>query len=158
APAPRIHLDGEKYIPLRELRPHDRVDIHLNAGDDKSPVTITALRPVEGRGTLKEVDGAASKLVATLEAEPHPDNVPMYVPEQAKLTVNGQVAKVADLHAGDRVEVRHLKDTSGRAPRDVIRLDALRDVHHTGFVRELKSIDGKTWLVVERHGATTSLE
>lgn len=155
---PRIRLNDDQYILLRELQPHDRVEIHLDPVDEHRAVRIAALRPVEGHGRLKQVDPAANTLVATLAADPHPQDVPMYVTERAKLFLNGRIATIEDLKPDDRIEVEHILDTAGRAARDVIRLDARRNVDLIGFVREVKEQDDKLWLNVEKHGVVTPLE
>jgi hypothetical protein len=159
----RIRLTDEKneprYVLFRELKPQDRVEIRLpDPASGGGATQVTALRPVAGHGALKAVDPQGMKLTAHLEADPHPQDVPMYVPKGAKLMLNGKQAELAELLPGDRIEVVHIKDTEGRAPRDVIRLDARRSMSVTGFVREVKTINDKLWLVVDRHGMTTPLE
>jgi hypothetical protein len=94
----------------------------------------------------------------TLAADPHPQDVPMFVPERAKLTLNGKLVKVAELLPDDRVKVSHLKDTEGRAPRDVIRLDALRTVSTVGFVKEIATRSGRFWLVIDHLRNETQIE
>lgn len=149
-PKLRIRLDDDRYILLRELKPEDRIELWLT--EDQRVNRIAALRPALGRGELKEIDPDRHKLLATLAADPHPQDVPMYVSEHAKLLLNGQSAKLAELREGDRIEVSHVRDTGGRAARDVVRLEARRPVQFTSFVREVTARDGKQWLTCERHG------
>jgi serine/threonine-protein kinase len=147
---PRIRLDNDgPYLQLKELAPGDRIEIRFDETANSRTCVINALRPQEGSGKIKEVDAAASKLTVTLAADPHPQDVPMFVPERAKLTLNGKLVKVAELLPDDRVKVSHLKDTEGRAPRDVIRLDALRTVSTVGFVKEIATRSGRFWLVID---------
>jgi serine/threonine-protein kinase len=156
---PRIRLDDEgPYILLRELLPQDRVEIQFQVSGDVRLANIAALRPSESTGKIKEVDPANSKLIARLAADPQPQDVPMYVPASAKLLLNAREVPLADLAPDDRVKISHLKDTQGRAARDVIRLDALRTVSLTGFVREITSEDGKLWLYVVHLGNITKIE
>ena len=146
---PRIRLDEGLYILPHDLKPQDRVEIQFEEAGGRKTAVVTALRPAESTGKIKEVDPAGTKLTATLAADPQPHDVPMYVPAGAKLTLNGKTAALADLSPGDRVEIWHLKDTQGRAARDVIRLDARRTMGLTGFVKEVSRRDGKLWLVVD---------
>ncbi|MGQ0633841.1 MAG: serine/threonine-protein kinase [Planctomycetaceae bacterium] len=154
---PRIRLNDEQYILLRELATHDRVELKPAAGDGAAPARITALRPVEGRGHIREVDPEGRRVVITLAADPHSEDVPMHVPEGAKLKLNGAQVELAGLCPDDRVEVRHLKHTSRKAARDVIQLDARRHMHLSGFLRDVRSQGEKSYLIVERHGEATPL-
>jgi eukaryotic-like serine/threonine-protein kinase len=154
---PRIHLNEEQFILLRELKPDDRVEIKPPKSSGGAP-RIVALRPVPSQGRLKGIDPEGSKLTVSVDADPHPQDVPMFVPAQAKLYLNGKGAKLADLLPDDRVDVTHLKDTQGRAARDVIRLDARRSMRLEGFVREVKTIGDRPWLVVDRLGVETPVE
>lgn len=148
---PRIRLDGDQHPLLRELKPHDRVEITMppSAG---AAVQIAALRPIESRGTIKSIDPEAAKLTASFAADPHPQDVPMYVPKAAQLLLNGKSVDLADLLPSDRIDVLHLKDTQGRAARDVVRLEARRAVTMTGFVHEVQTIGTEKWLIVDGHG------
>ena len=155
---PRIRLDGGSYILLRELLPKDRVEIRFEETGDVRTANIAALRPSESTGKIKEVDPANSKITATLEADPHPQDVPMYVPAGAKLVLNAREVGVGDLLPDDRVRIAHLKDTKGRAPREVIRLDALRTVSMTGFVHEVIHQDGRFQMDVSHLRTLTRIE
>ena len=148
-------MENERYVLLRELAPQDRVEIRFQESGVRQTALITALRPVHGDGKLKETDPVGKKLVVTLDADPQPQDVPMYVPPAAKLLLNGMTAKLDELVPGDRVTVTHLKDTEGRAARDVIRLEALRTVQMTGFVKEIAMIQDRPNLVIERLKAPT---
>src|SRR5262249_43821335 len=155
---PRIRLDEGPYILLRELLPQDRVEIQFKEADNVRSVTIAALRPAESSGKIKEVDPAGSKLIATLAADPQPQDVPMYVPSGAKLLLNARQVELADLAPDDRVKMTHLKDTQGRAARDVIRLEALRTVSTIGFVRETIKKDSLLLLEIGHLGKITQIE
>ncbi|MGE5192088.1 MAG: serine/threonine protein kinase [Deltaproteobacteria bacterium] len=155
---PRIRLDEGPYILLRELLPQDRVEIRFEESGEGRTANIAALRPSESSGTIKEVDPANSKMIAQLAADPQPQDVPMYVPPGARLFLNAREVGLGDLAPDDRVRISHLKDTQGRAARDVIRLDALRTVSLTGFVREIASEEGKRWLYVVHLGNVTKIE
>lgn len=147
---------GDKYVLLEDLAPNDRVEIEIKESEKGRTVSINARRPRENTGKIKEVDSQGSKLTITMN-DPQPQNVPMYVPDGAKLTLNGKPAKLDDLSPDDRVEVLHLLDTQGRAPRDVIKLDARRTLALTGFVREIKRQDDEVWLYVDHLGTVTPL-
>ena len=155
---PRVRLDEGPYILLQELAPQDRIEIRFEETGDVRTAIISALRPVESTGKIKAVDPQGGKLTATLEADPQPQDVPMYVPTGAKLLLNGKLVTVADLTPDDRIKVVHLKDTQGRAARDVIRLDALRTVSITGSLKEVATRNDKLWLVVDHLRAETSIE
>ena len=147
---PRIRLDNDgPYLRLVELAPGDRIEIRFDETASGRVCIITALRPQEGVGTIKDVDPAASKLTVTLAADPHPQDVLMFAPGQATLALNGKIVGIAELLPGDRIKVSHLKDMQGRATRDVIRLDALRTVTAVGFVTEIASGNGRFWLVID---------
>jgi hypothetical protein len=143
---------------LRELLPQDRVEIQFKEADNVRSVTIAALRPSDSSGKIKEIDPAGSKLVATLAADPQPQDVPMFVPPGAKLHLNARQVELAELAPDDRVRITHLKDTQGRAARDVIRLEALRTVSTIGFVREIIKKDSLLLLEIGHLGTTTQIE
>lgn len=148
---PRIRQkDLDKYILLEDLAPNDRVEIRVEESDaGRRTVFITALRPSESHGKIKEVDPKGSKLTATLVADPQPQDVPMYVPAGAKLFLNGRSATLEELTPDDRIDVSHLKDTLGRAARDVIQLNARRTLSLTGFIKEIVPRDDQLWLYVD---------
>ena len=56
---PRIRLNEEEWILLRHLQPNDRIEIRPPSTADR-PYQIAVLRPVQGRGELKEVDPEGS--------------------------------------------------------------------------------------------------
>lgn len=155
---PRIRLDEGPFVLLHELAPQDRVEIRYEEAGDVRTAIISALRPVESSGKIKSIDPKGAKLTATFEADPQPQDVPMYVPSGAKLFLNGKEVTVADLQPDDRVKVSHLKDTQGRAARDVIRLDALRTMSMTGFVIEIAKRKDRLWLDVDHLKTVTSFE
>jgi len=155
---PRIRLDEGPYILLHELAPQDRIEIRFEEAGEVRTAIISALRPVESTGKIKAIDPKAEKLTATLEADPQPQDVPMYVPAGAKLLLNGKMVKLDDLSPDDRIRVVHLKDTQGRAARDVIRLDGLRTVSVTGSLKELATRNDKLWLVVNHLRTETEIE
>lgn len=155
---PQIHLyamEDKRFVLLRELAPKDRVEIRFKESGGRRTAEIVALRPVEGTGKIQEIDPAAKKLVVTLAADPQPQDVPMYSPPAAKLLLNGMTAKLDELAPGDRVTVVHLKDTAGRAARDVVQLTALRTMRVTAFVTEITEHNGRPWLVIDRLKAAT---
>ncbi len=155
---PRIRQkDQEKYILLEELAPNDRVEIEIKESEKGRTLLMNVRRPRENSGKIQEVDPKGSKVTITMN-DPQPQNVPMYVPEGAKLLLNGKAARLEDLLPDDRVEVSHLLDTQGRAPRDVIKLEARRTLALTGFVKEIKRQDGEVWLYVDHLGTVTPLE
>jgi hypothetical protein len=154
---PTIRLDDSSFILLDELKKQDRVEIRQPATESRG-AKITALRPVTGVGTINAIDPQGNELTIHLEADPQPQDVPMHVPKGAAMLLNGKPAKLADLQPDDRIEVVHIKDVEGRAPRRVIHLTALRPVVLTGFVREVKADDDKTWLIVGKHGVALPVE
>jgi hypothetical protein len=156
---PKIRLDDKenKYLLLEELAPHDRVEIRFDESETgRRTVSINARRPRDSSGKIKEVDPKGSKLTVTV-SDPQPQNVPMYVPAGAKLFLNGKTATLEELMPDDRIDVSHLLDTQGRAPRDVIWLDARRTLSLTGFVKAIVSRDEILWLDVEHLKIVTPL-
>lgn len=150
---PKIRLfsmEDDRFVLLRELAPQDRVEIRFEESGGKRTAVVTAMRPVQGTGKIRDVDAASRKLVVTLAADPHPQDVPMYVPAGARLLLNGMTAKIDELGPGDRVTVVHLKDTEGRAARDVIKLDALRMMQVTAFISGITVRNDHPWLAIER--------
>jgi serine/threonine-protein kinase len=144
---PKIRLDdNSKYLLVDELAPQDRVEIRYEGPEEKRTATITACRPTTSSGKIRELDAKGSKLTATLEADPQPQDVPMFVPSGAKLLLNRQPVKLDALEPGDRVVITHFKDIQNRAARAVIQLDALRSQTDTGFVRAISRKEGKAWL------------
>lgn len=154
---PTVRLDDSSFILLGELQKQDHVEIHKPATQTRG-AKITAFRPATGVGTINAVDPQGKELTIHLEADPQPQDVPMHVPKGAAMLLNGKPAKLADLQPDDRIEVVHIKDVEGRAPRRVIHLTALRPVMLTGFVREVKADDDKTWLIVEKHHVAAPVE
>ncbi|MFN0054723.1 MAG: serine/threonine protein kinase [Planctomycetales bacterium] len=150
-----IQLDDGDHILLRNLQVQDRVEISQPPG---RPMRIEALRPVKGDGTLKAIDPEGAQLTLSIAADPHPQDVPMYVPKRAQLQLNGKPVALSDLQPGDRASVFHLKDTQGRAARDVITLEALRDVTLVGFVAQVAALEGKSSMTVERLGTTVPMQ
>lgn len=155
---PRIRLDDGDYILLNQLLPRDRVEIKIDESGDRRKVTIAARRPVQSQGKISQIDPQGSMLTAALAADPQPQEVPMYVPAGAQLFLNGQAVKLAELQPDDRIDVRHLKHSEGKAARDVIRLDAYRTMRLTGFVREVAARDNKWSLTVVRQNIEKVVE
>lgn len=160
---PRIRLSefdkvDDKYVLLDELQPRDRLEIRFEESGERRTAIITVLRPTESSGKIKEVDAEGKKLVATLAADPQPQDVPMYVPTGARLLLNGKIATLADLRPDDRIEIFHLKDTQDRAPRAVIKLEARRTQSLTGFVKSVTSRNDKLWLFVDHLRTESAVE
>jgi hypothetical protein len=160
---PRIRLSefdkaDDKYVLLDELEPRDRLEIRFEESGDRRTAIITALRPSQSSGKIKEVDAEGKKIVATLAADPQPQDVPMYVPSGAKILLNGQSATLADLRPDDRIEVSHLKDTQDRAPRAVIKIEVRRTQSLHGFVKSVTTRNDKLWLFVDHLRTETPVE
>jgi Cu/Ag efflux protein CusF len=160
---PRIRLSefdkvDDKYVLLDELEPRDRLEIRFEESGERRTAIITVLRPTLSSGKIKEVDAEGKKLVATLAADPQPQDVPMYVPSGAKLLLNGKLATLADLRPDDRIEIFHLKDTKDRAPRAVIKLEARRTQSLTGFVKSVTPRNDKLWLFVDHLRTEAAVE
>ena len=154
----RVRLDEGRWILLRELAQHDRVEIRIDETKGSRVVNIAARRPSSGRGKIKDIDPEASKLTATLLADPQPQDVPMYIPAGATLILNGKSVSIAELQPYDHIEVTHVKDTEGRAARDVIKLTALRTVSIIGFIDDIVSRDGTHFLIVVHLRHQTTIE
>lgn len=155
---PRIKFNDDKYVLLRDLEPQDRVEIRIAESDGKRTVSIAALRPATNQGQLKSVDAKGQKFVVTIAGDPHPQDVPMYVPEGAKVILNGKTATIADLQPEDRADITHLKDVEGRAARAVVSLEVKRTLYLTAIISSLDSKSGKNWLTLDRLGTKTVLE
>lgn len=155
---PRIFLnqfskEKDEYILLRDLKEGDRVEIKNDKdAEGRQVVSIVALRPERSRGQIKSIDVPDDEFVMALD-ERHED-LPLRVTRGAKVWLNGQAASIADLRAGDRVEVSHLKNTQAKSFRVVIRMDAFRTVTLKGFI---VSLDPKKRLVtISQAGAAGS--
>jgi serine/threonine-protein kinase len=156
---PKIRLDDHsQYLLMEDLKPQDRVEIRYEGPDDKRAVSITASRPATSEGKIREIDPKATKLTAMLDADPQPQEVPMYVPAGAKLLLNRQVVKLDALQPGDHVVITHLKDTQNRAARAVIELQALRSTTDTGFVHDVSPREGTVWLTITHLRDNSSFE
>lgn len=155
---PKISIDDHSGHLPEDLKPQDRVEIRYEGSDDKRTISIKASRPVTSSGKIREIDPQASKLTATLDADPQPQDVPMYVPASAKLLLNRQTVKLDALQPGDRIEITHLKDTQNRAARVVTRLEALRSATDTGFVIDVSPRDEKLWLTITHLRDNSSFE
>src|SRR4029079_10259036 len=90
--------DQDKYILLEELAPNDRVEIEVKESEKGRTVLMNVRRPRENTGKIKEVDPKGSKLTITMN-DPQPQNVPMYVPEGAKLLLNRSEEHTSELQS-----------------------------------------------------------
>ncbi len=135
-PRPRIFLlNTAKNILLRKLEPGDLVEIERTIDDDGKPVIkITASRPVADRGRIERLDLQSAQLVISIEHGEHREDLPVRVPERARIEINGRPVKLRDLQEGDPVEVWHLQELGAQGGRVADKLAARRLRESAGFV------------------------
>lgn len=146
---PRIQLDYNTYILLKDLHKGDRVEIHtVEASDGTREVNINALRPEHSRGAISSINPQDQTLYVVVGEGL--SNVPLQVNKGSKLTLNSRPTVLADLRIDDRVDVMHLKNSAAVAARQVTILNAFRTTQLVGFVKVVDQ--ARKYLTVEQPG------
>lgn len=131
----RIFLLNTKHnIQLKELLPGDHVELDVDKQQPDLAVNVIVDRPVPTRGTLKTLNLSESRIVLAMEEGNTRDDLPVRIPEVAKLKLNGQDTKLRDLQLGDRLEITHLTEPGAAKGRVLNSLIARRTMTTIGFV------------------------
>jgi eukaryotic-like serine/threonine-protein kinase len=130
---PRIRLNDEKFVLLKEIREGDLVELRESGGTR----LLLVQRPVESRGKIQTVSVPEKQLVVLVETATVPEAVTLAVTSRSKLVLNGKQASLAELREEDRLSLVHVKGPEGRLARDLIRLEALRTRELVGYVAEI---------------------
>ncbi|MCY2965099.1 MAG: serine/threonine-protein kinase [Planctomycetota bacterium] len=151
--------DGDKkYLAVADLKPDDRVAITFRTDKGEPRATVAVRRPVESTGLLKQIDPARKTVRISVDADPRPEDVDMTVGSTAELLLNGKPIEFEKFSPGDRVEVTHLSSSDPEAPRSIIRLSALHSQRQDGFVAEVVTENGATYLRLDRFGLIENLK
>ncbi len=148
----RLRLPGEaeRFILPKDIQLGDWIEIQP-AATPEGEAAMFISRPIRQSGEVRQVDAAAGQITVSISSGRLKDELAMYVPERAKIILNGQPAKLPDLRRDDRVEVEHLLDPRGAKGELVSTLVVLRTVESTGY---LESIDlpSRTLKITEARG------
>jgi len=151
----RVMLNGA-LVPFAELRIDDVLSIKRFKSEDGSQIQeFAAARPVAKEDTGEVASLDLTKGIVTLTTgKANNDNLQIYVPTTARMTMNGQPRfnnksfTLGDLQTGDRVTIEHGAGSHGR---EAIVLAARRSVTFKGKVvsvnterRELKARRGRS--------------
>ncbi len=150
-------LNEKKNILLRELLPGDHVELDLDKNQLDVAVNVIVDRPESTRGTLKELNLPGSRVVLSMEEGNTRDDLPVRVPAAAKLTLNGQDAKLRDLQVGDRLEITHLTEPGGAKGRVLNSLIARRTLTTVGFVTRFDADPSKLTIQIGQGSSAASL-
>ena len=150
-------LNEKKNILLRELLPGDHVEMDVDKKQLDLAVNVIVDRPVPTRGTLKELNLSDSRVVLSMEEGNTRDDLPVRVPEAAKLKLNGQDVKLRDLQPGDRLEITHISEP-GKARGHVLNsLIARRTMTTVGFVTRFDADQSKLAIQIGQGSSAGSL-
>ena len=127
-------LNTKNNIQLKELLPGDHVELDVDKQQPDLAVNVIVDRPVPTRGTLKTLNLSESRIVLAMEEGNTRDDLPVRIPEAAKLKLNGQDTKLRDLQLGDRLEITHLTEPGAAKGRVLNSLIARRTTTTIGFV------------------------
>lgn len=136
-------LNTKNNILLRELQPGDHVEMDVDKKQTDLAVNVIVDRPVPTRGTLKELNLPESRIVLAMEEGNTRDDLPVRIPESAKLKLNGLDIKLRDLQQGDRLEITHLSEPGEAQGRVLNSLIARRTVTTVGFVARFDADQSK---------------
>ena len=150
-------LNEKKNILLRELLPGDHVEMDVDKKQLDLAVNVIVDRPVPTRGTLKELNLSDSRVVLSMEEGNTRDDLPMRVPEAAKLKLNGLDVKLRDLQAGDRLEIKHISEPGKATGRVLNSLIARRTMTTVGFVTRFDADQSKLAIQIGQGPNATSL-
>ncbi len=127
-------LNTKNNIQLKELLPGDHVELDVDKQQPDLAVNVIVDRPVPTRGTLKTLNLSESRIVLAMEEGNTRDDLPVRIPEAAKLKLNGQDTKLRDLQIGDRLEITHLTEPGAAKGRVLNSLLARRTTTTVGFI------------------------
>ena len=151
---PRIRLlqvgEAERYVLSREVHPGDWLEIRPSDKPEDEPLLVVS-RPLVQTGEITQLDAVARRLTISMESGRLRDEVPMHVPPRTGVTLNGELSQLEDARVGDRVEVAHLLDPTGKRGHLISQLDLLRTIESAGFLDSIES-DGRTLLISDAVG------
>lgn len=124
-----------RYILPRDIHEHDWVEIE-RGGD--AAMSLTVSRPTTSSGTIRAVDPGARRITVAVTQGAIRDDLPLEVPERAKLHLNEQQSSLDKLSVGDTVEIRHILDPAGKIGHILSDLTAKR---RSDFPAFLDSVD-----------------
>jgi eukaryotic-like serine/threonine-protein kinase len=150
-------LNDKKNILLRELLPGDHVEMDVDKKQPDLAVNVLVDRPVPTRGTLKELNLPDSRVILSMEEGNTRDDLPVRVPEAAKLKLNGVDVKLRDLQPGDRLEITHLSEPGEAKGRVLNSLIARRTMTSVGFVTRFDADTSKLMIQIGQGPNATSL-
>ncbi|MEK6259671.1 MAG: protein kinase [Planctomycetota bacterium] len=150
-------LNDKRNILLRELLPGDHVEMDVDKKQPDLAVNVLVDRPVPTRGTLKELNLSDSRVVLSMEEGNTRDDLPVRVPEAAKLRLNGLDVKLRDLQLGDRLEITHLSEPGEAKGRVLNSLIARRTLTAVGFVTRFDADQSKLAIQIGQGPNATSL-
>ena len=154
----KIFLQNDKKnILLRELLPGDHVEMDIDKKQLDLAVNVLVDRPVPTRGTLKELNLPDSRIVMSMEEGNTRDELPVRVPEAAKLRLNGVDVKLRDLQVGDRLEITHLSEPGEARGRVLNSLTARRTMTSVGFVTRFDADPSKLTIQIGQGPSASSL-
>lgn len=138
---PRIVLKGfslgkvaDKNILLRQLLQGDQIEVETKLRDDGSKtVTFIVSRPVESHGEVTQIDTSANTMVV-LMTDTTREEIPLRVPERAKIFINGKPDRLVKVKPGDVVDVSHLPEAGRKIGRIVHELRVQRLLKRVGFL------------------------
>ena len=150
-------LNDKRNILLRELLPGDHVEMDVDKKQLDLAVNVLVDRPVPTRGTLKELNLPDSRVVLSMEEGNTRDDLPVRVPEAARLKLNGQDVKLRDLQVGDRLDITHLSEPGEAKGRVLNSLIARRTMTSVGFVTRFDADQSKLTIQIGQGPNATSL-
>jgi hypothetical protein len=157
--SPRLHLNEQEYVFLRDIEPGDQV-LFKRDGDakGKSVLRLIVLRPETARGLLRKPDAEAGEFVLLTGDETLPQEIPVRTSQRTRIQLNGEAATFKDLQRDDRLVVSHVKDIQGKSARVAVRIDAKRTLTNVGFVADILSEKGSNFLLLDRLDAKSRHE
>lgn len=145
-------VDDKTQVFLKDLKPGDRVE--TPKGKKNRKLVLDVFRPKRARGRLDSVDLPRNELTLLIEEGANREQITLRVPERTAPLLNGKKATLLQLNKDDRIDAVHILDSSQKATRVAIELQALRTTKLLGFV--VKG-DAKR-LTVEQRGETAKTQ
>ncbi len=146
----RLQGEAERFILPKDIQLGDWIEIQPAATPEGESAMFIS-RSIHHSGEVRQLDAAAGQITVSIHSGRLKDELAMHVPERAKITLNGQPAKLKDLRRDDRIEVEHLLDPRGVKGELVSTLVVLRTIEWTGFVESI-DIPSRTLKITEARG------
>ena len=152
-----VLLNTKDNIRLKDLLPGDHVEMDIDKKQLDLAVNVLVDRPVPTRGTLKELNLPDSRVILSMEEGNTRDELPVRVPQAAKLKLNGVDIKLRDLQLGDRLEITHLSEPGEAKGRVLNSLIARRTMTTVGFVTRFDADQSKLTIQIGQGPSASSL-